>query len=413
MKFSMTQEVLCELVEKAKPFTRKGEYYSQHATSGVLFEAQGEEITASAATSIGMTTTIPGQFTQAGKVILDLAGLEYFTHQQFANQEIFFRAVNKTKAEYGRSVRIAECVAQVGDTNIHVAAVHSSQFGQMAELVAKEYRPAFTIDAGLLIGALGQMGPYVDVEGYSATGLRIWSEKRNQLTLGGRTGKAMGLRTVECSTKPEIPEMALDKGEIKALVTALSRYIKAKPRRPSLGVAEAKAVKVTFDVDVATGQRWRVCLGEDTVMFKGDSRYEAPNFRGSVATKGRKVELPAKAMADALRSLPKEAADLVTLTHGINKPTSVEWKHQEKVNRLALDILGMPVLRPIQLNRKLWGTVLKSFKGDAITLLIPGPDMPLRFTCAQDPELTVCVSQIGRETRVRAEVNDADSDEEE
>jgi hypothetical protein len=265
-------------------------------------------------------------------------------------------------------------------------------------LMAAEYRPVFIVNAGDLARALKRVSAYISSQLYSSSHssneLRIESTKKNQLTLMGYDANTMGVETVACTTKGEVPRLALRPDGFKPLISALEGFVPPPPR-VSLGVPEARETLVTFEVD-PKGERWRVQHGGDTVCFVNVTAHW-PDYQSIIPTKGRKLTLPRKALVKALGELPKDAATIVTLSQKQGKPAVFEWVNNRRIDRLALEIPGLPVLRMV-LNRTLAGHGLKSFRGDTVTLLIPPePVRPFRLTCADDPNFTVCLARIIRE----------------
>jgi DNA polymerase III sliding clamp (beta) subunit (PCNA family) len=387
MNFTLKQEDLCGVVGKIKPFIRKTGSYAHSVENGLLFEARDGRITVSATHSASLSTTIPSEVTKNGQVVLDLPGLEYFTRAQFAHQTISFKVSTRTTEQFGRKTRETQCVTQAGETKMHICAIPAGMFGDTVQrLTAKEYRPAFIIDAGELARALKRASAYVSNQSYSSNEMRIESVKNNQLTLLGFDGTVLALETVACTTRGEVPRLALRPEAFKALNAALERFT-PPARGVTLGIPERQETRVTFEVEPA-GERWRVQHGGDTLRFVNVSTHW-PDYQSLLPTRGRKLNLPGKALA-------KDAAKIVTLSQRQGKPAVFEWQNYQRTDRLALEIPGLPVMRPpMELNRKLLGSILKSFKGDLVTLLIPPePTRPFRFTCADDPGLTVCMGRV-------------------
>jgi hypothetical protein len=400
MQFTLKQEDLCGVVGKLKPFIRRTGAYAHQVENGLLFEAKGDQITVSAFNGANLATAVPGVISKKGQVVLDLKGLEYFTRRQFANQTVSFKVTTKTVEKYGQKTKETQCQAQAEETRLHIDALHSRLFGDAEKfLMAKEYRPACTVDAGQMARALKRVSAYISSQTYSSSHssneLRIESTKKNQLTMMGYGANTLGVETVACTTKGEVPRLALRPDGFQPLISALEGFAPPPPR-VSLGVPEARETLVTFEVD-PTGERWRVQHGGDTVCFANVTAHW-PDYQSIIPTKGRKLALLRKALVKALGELPKDAATIVTLSQKQGKPAVFEWVNNRRIDRLALEIPGLPPLRPMDLNRKLVGKVLKSFLGDTVTLLIPPePTRPFRFTCADDPCFTVCLARIIRE----------------
>jgi hypothetical protein len=400
MQFTLKQEDLCGVVGKLKPFIRRTGAYAHQVENGLQFEAKGDQITVSAFNSASLATSVPGAISKKGQAVLDLKGLEYFTRPQFANQTVSFKVTTRTTEQYGRKVKETQCLAQAGETKLHIDALHSRLFGDADKfLIAKEYRPVFTIDAGQMARAMKRVSAYISSQLYSSSHssneLRIESAKKNQVTLMGYDSNTLGVETVACTTKGDVPRLALRPEGFKPLISALEGFAPPPPR-VSLGVPEARETLVTFEVD-PKGERWRVQHGGDTVCFANVTAHW-PDYQSIIPTKGRKLALPRKALVKALGELPKDAANIVTLSQKQGKPAVFEWVNNRRTDRLALEIPGLPLLRPMDLKRNLAGKVLKSFKGDLVTLLMPPePTRPFRLTCADDPGFTVCLARIIRE----------------
>lgn len=399
MQFTIQQADLAGAVAKLRPYVAKGTTYSTSAETGVLFEAKGEEITLSSASQMGCILTVPGQVHKAGRVVLGLRGLDYLSKPQFTSQEITFKAKNKTLAppyQGGKAIQGAECVAEVGGSRIHQDAVHASFFKDLGTFKAKEYRLAFTIDPLALAQALKRVSGYVSSESYrNINYLLVESLKRNQLTLVGSDGSALAVETVPCTTKDPVPRLALSPSMAKPIITALERF-KAPATRVSLGRPEHQETRVSFEVDASKGEKWRVRYGDETLVF-ADPRIDWPDYQRLLASKGSKLVLPAKPLATALAALPSDAGEIVTLSQPRSKPAMFEWNHYQQKNRLAIDIPGLPIIKAMDVNRKLLARILKSFKGDQVVMVMPRDGVnPYRLTCAQDPALTICLAQVVR-----------------